>query len=107
MANAQEETLLRSLNARSVGTGSKATSTTAAYLSVTATTYTGGMFLTNTSDTIGMWYRFGAVAAVEGATSAYLPPNTALPFSWGDVSAVSVVAVSGTPYVTWTGSTLQ
>jgi hypothetical protein len=101
------EVVNATLNAESVGTGSKATSTTAAYLSATPSTFTGGMFITNASDAIGIWYRVGAVAAVGGATSAFLPPYASAPLAWGDVSTVSVIAVSGTPYVTWTGSTLQ
>jgi hypothetical protein len=106
VSNPTEETLLGSLNARSIATGSKATSGTAAYLG-SATTYTGGIVLTNGDDTIVMWIRVGGAAVVDGDTSTMLPPYASLPLAWGDLATISVIAESGTPRIGWVGNTLR
>ena len=106
MGIATEETILRTLNARAITNGSKATSTTADYLATDPTKYTGGLTLKNTSTDIVMWWRVGDVAVVDGDTSDALDPGERIPVAWGDLSTLSVVAASGTPRISWSASTL-
>ncbi len=106
MGNASDETIRSTLNASAITNGSAATSTTAAYLAADVTHYTGGLTLKNTDADITLWYRVGGVAAVAGATSDALTAGERIPVAWGDVSTISVIAESGTPRVSWSGTTL-
>ncbi len=103
MANASEETLLRSLNAAAVVTGSALMSVTAASLASSASSplNSGGITLTNADATIQLWYSTTATAVVHGATSAPIPPGQQVFIPGGDLHAISVIAESGTPYIGW------
>ncbi len=106
MSNASNETLLASLNATSVTMGSKVTGA-AAYITTTATAYTGGIVISNKSTVAAeiIWIRQGA-AAVADATSYPLMPGETLPLAWGNLHTISALSASGTPTIAWVGTTL-
>ncbi len=120
MSNASNETLLASLNAAEVSTGSVITGTAAVYLGTSSPKWTGGITLTNRDSTIVLWYRVSpfatgatvalaiaaqvaaqVAAAVNGTTSRPLPAGGQAFIPVGDLARISVIAESGTPYVGW------
>jgi hypothetical protein len=108
MGNLSEETIRKTLNAASVVTGSKVSSASSALASATATDYTGGIVLTNASVTAAetIWFSTTGAAAVNGAASSILHAGASKPIAWGDLNTLRFIAGSGTPYLTWEGTTL-
>ena len=96
------------LNADSVTCGSKATSGTAALLSASPTSYTGGIVLTNASATAAeiIWICTTGTATVAGATCYPLLAGASLPLAMGDIHDISAISASGTPALAWVGTTL-
>jgi len=107
MGNLSEDTIRKTLNAYAVACGSKPLSTTPAFLTATPTAYTGGMTLKNADAAITIWYRLdGVAAAIAGTGCDALTAGERIPIAWGDTGSISAVAASGTPTISWVGTTL-
>ncbi len=108
MANLDADLIRKTMNATSVTTGSKASAASSALVSSTATAFTGGLVLTNASTTAAetIWFSTTGDAVVNGATSSILHAGASRPIAWGDLNTLRFVAGSGTPYLTWEGTTL-
>jgi len=101
--------LLRAtLNADDVACGSKATSATAAPLTASATAYTGGAVLVNSSAVAAevIWICTTGPATVAGDDCYPLFPGLPHPIARGDLNTISAIAASGTPRIAWMANTL-
>ena len=97
-----------SLNATSVVTGSKASTSGSVLVSAVATDYTGGIVLTNASTTAAetIWFSTVGNAAVNHADSSVLHAGSSKPLALGDLHTLAIIAGSGTPQLTWEATTL-
>ena len=85
--------------------GSVAASQTSTALG-SATAYTGGILIWNSDTTLPLFVGVGTITAAPGAAKVCLGPGQGYLEASGDLSALQVIAASGSPVLSWQGMTL-
>lgn len=71
-----------------------------------STAYTGGIAIWNSDPTISVFVGHGAITAAAGSGKICLGPGQGYLEGTGDLSAIQIIVVSGTPVINWVGYTL-
>lgn len=71
-----------------------------------ATTYTGGIYIWNSDVSLPVFIGTGTITAAAGANKVCLGPGQGYVEPTGDLSALQIIAASGSPIVNWIGLTL-